>query len=292
MIISRIIGGLGNQMFQYAAGRALASKHNVTLMLDVSGFKGYDLHQGFELQRVFSCPVEFAAETDVRSILGWQASPAVRRILMRPKFAALRRKGFISEPHLHYWEGISRAPKDAYLMGYWQSEKYFSEIAATIRADFTFRPPLDARNEAMAAEMSGVNSVSLHIRRGDYVTNPRALATHGLCSLEYYRGAINYIADRVEAPNFFVFSDDIPWAREHLPMNFPCQFIGHNQGAQSFIDMQLMSLCKHHIIANSSFSWWGAWLNPGARKIVVAPQAWFANGTTTDDLIPEGWARL
>lgn len=292
MIIPQIIGGLGNQMFQYAAGRALALRNNTSLLLDISGFENYSLHQGFELQRVFSCPIEIASVADVRTLLGWQSSDKVRRVLLRPHFAALRRRALVAEPHFNYWPGIVEAPPDCYLIGYWQSEKYFSDVAATIRSDFTFRPELDGRNAELAAAMSRANSVSLHIRRGDYARNPKTLATHGLCSLEYYQAAIKHIAERVESPNFFIFSDDIPWAQENLKMAFSCQFIGHNQEAQSFVDMQLMSQCKHHIIANSSFSWWGAWLDPSPQKIVVAPQKWFANSTPVDDLIPGSWVRL
>ncbi len=292
MVISNIIGGLGNQMFQYAAARALALRHGTSLRLDVSGFANYTLHQGFELQRVFDCAIEEASAAEVRKTLGWQASPKVRRILSRPGFSWLRRRELVVEPYFNYWPGFEAVPNDCYLIGYWQSEKYFAGHEATIREDFTFRRPLQARNEELAAAMRDTNSVSLHIRRGDYAKNPKTLATHGLCSLDYYGAAVKYIAERVASPTFFVFSDDISWAQENLKMVSPCEFIGHNQRADSYIDMQLMSACKHHISANSSFSWWGAWLNPNPQKIVVAPRGWFANGTAVDDLIPDGWIRL
>lgn len=292
MVISQIIGGLGNQMFQYAAGRALSLKNGQVLRLDVSGFAGYGLHQGFELQRVFNIPADIATEAEVRSILGWQFASGIRRVLARSGMAALRRKAFVVEPHFHYWPDISKVPQDSYLFGYWQSEKYFLDIAPVIRADFTFKHSLVSLNAALAEQIGTVNAVSLHVRRGDYAKNPKTMATHGLCSLDYYRAAIRHIADRVEQPCFFIFSDDIAWVQDNLKMDFPCQYVDCNQGAESYNDMHLMSMCRHHIIANSSFSWWGAWLNPNPDKIVIAPEKWFANETNTQDLIPQGWVRL
>lgn len=279
-------------MFQYAAGRSLSLSKGTPLRLDISGFANYGLHQGFELQRIFNCPVHIADEADVRRILGWQFSPRVRRFLLRSSMAAFRRKEFIVEPHFQYWRGISSAPNDCYLMGYWQSEKYFVEAAPQIRRDFTFRQPLEGQNAELAQQMASVNAVSLHVRRGDYASNPQTTATHGLCSLEYYRASIQHIAERVHKPHFFVFSDDIAWVRENLKIDFHHQHVNHNHGAASYNDMRLMSMCKHHIIANSSFSWWGAWLNPSPHKIVLAPSGWFANETNTQDLIPQSWVRL
>jgi hypothetical protein len=135
-------------------------------------------------------------------------------------------------------------------------------------------------------------SVSLHVRRGDYATHARTRAVLGILPLDYYRAAIDYVAGRTESPELFIFSDDIPWAREHLDIPFPCHYIDHNKGPESYNDMRLMSVCRHHIIANSSFSWWGAWLNPAPDKIVVAPRRWFANGWSIEDLIPAAWVSL
>ena len=292
MIISQVIGGLGNQMFQYATGRALSLARGLPLRLDISGFDGYGLHQGFELQRVFNCQAEAATAADLRGILGWQSAPLARRILSRPGMAALRRKGFVVEPHFHHWPEIRQVSQDCYLVGYWQSEKYFRDAADTIRRDFAFKLPLAGLNAELAGQIAQANAVSLHVRRGDYVSNHKTHATHGACSLDYYRAAIQYVSDRVEQPYFFIFSDDIAWVKENLRMDMPHRYIDHNQGAESYNDMRLMSLCRHHIIANSSFSWWGAWLNMGANKIVVAPEKWFANGKDAVDLFPHGWVTL
>jgi hypothetical protein len=292
MIITNLLGGLGNQMFQYAAGRSLSLRNGTALRLDVSDFVGYDLHQGFELQRVFHTPIELATARDVQNILGWQSSRSVRRILLRLNWALLRRQGLIVEPHFNYWPELINAPRESYLLGYWQSEKYFKDYSAMIRSDFTFRYQLEAVNKELAEAIGQSNAVSVHIRRGDYANNSKTKATHGLCSLDYYQTAIKYMAERVECPQFFVFSDDINWAEGNLKINYPSQFIGHNQGAHSYIDMQLMSICKHHIIANSSFSWWGAWLNINANKIVIAPKRWFVKQTDVRDLFPQEWVTL
>lgn len=292
MIISKIVGGLGNQMFQYAVGRSLSSRHSVPLRLDISAFAGYELHQGFELQRVFNCQTHVAAQSDMRRVLGWQSSAAARRLVARSEFSAIRQTGFVVEPHFNFWPGLFDVASDSYLVGYWQSEKYFQSYASLISNDFTFAVPLKDKNEEAAQEIAQVDAVSLHVRRGDYISNSKTNATHGVCSLEYYMAAIRYISQKVENPYYFVFSDDIAWARENLKIQTPCQYVGHNLGASSFNDMHLMSLCKHHIIANSSFSWWGAWLNPRLSKLVVAPKKWFNNGANTGDLIPVGWMSL
>lgn len=279
-------------MFQYAAARALALNRGIPLLLDISAFATYGLHQGFELKRVFDCNAEIATRHDLRKILGWQRAPFARRMLLRPGLALFRHKEFVVEPHFQYWAGLNDVAPESYLVGYWQSEKYFSDVATQIRRDFTFRLPMNAPNTEVAAQISSVNAVSLHVRRGDYANNPNTTATHGLCSLDYYRNAVRRISEQVSQPHFFVFSDDIDWVKDNLNVDFPCQYVSHNQGIESYNDMRLMSMCQHHIIANSSFSWWGAWLNPQANKIVVAPQRWFANQNDVRDLLPQNWVRM
>ena len=279
-------------MFQYAAGRALSLERGVPLCLDISGFSSYGLHQGFELQRIFNCTAGIANESDLRDILGWQSSSHIRHLLLRKEMALFRRKELVVEPQFNYWPGIKRVPNDCYLVGYWQSEKYLSESASQIRADFTFLQPLEDQNEKLSQLMNSVNAVSLHVRRGDYATNPQTTATHGLCTLDYYRNSIQYVAERVQQPNFFIFSDDIAWVRDNLNIPHQCQYVDCNQGEESYNDMRLMSMCNHHIIANSSFSWWGAWLNPKRDKIVVVPKNWFANQTDAIDLLPQSWVKL
>ena len=292
MIISRLIGGLGNQMFQYAVARALAEKTHQHLKLDVSSFSTYKLHNGFELVSIFEGNKELATAEDVRSMLGLQSFPMLKRLLLRFELNWLRSKNLIVEPHFQYWDGLEYILKDAYLTGYWQSEKYFKSIEATVRSDFTFKQPMSRVNQNIANNIAQADSVSLHVRRGDYVQNSLTLAAHGICPLEYYQSAIAYMTEHVAQPKFFIFSDDIEWVKNNIRINFPCQYVENNHGAESYNDMRLMSLCKHHIIANSSFSWWGAWLNASPNKIVIAPKQWFANDNIVSDLFPLDWIAI
>ena len=292
MIISNVIGGLGNQMFQYTAGRALSLQLGTSLKLDVDDLGGYVLHQGFELDRLFAGEFELASKIDKQTVLGWQKGSAIRRVLKRSTLTFARNKNYIVEPSFTYWNGINGLKDNIYLDGYWQSERYFSAFVATIKADFTFKLPLSAKNLQIASNISNVNAVSLHVRRGDYVSNKKANSIHGVCSLDYYRDAIKSILNHIENPVFFVFSDDIAWVKNNLVIEAQSIFIDHNTGEESYNDMRLMSLCQHHIIANSSFSWWGAWLNTSPNKIVIAPKRWFVQNRSTDDLIPITWFKL
>ena len=133
----------------------------------------------------------------------------------------------------------------------------------------------------------------MHIRRGDYVSNPTTNKLHGTCSLEYYHNAVDIIAAKVSNPHFFIFSDDHEWARNNFKIDYPLTFVAHNNAGKNYEDMRLMSLCKHHIIANSSFSWWGAWLGSNPKKIVCAPRGWFKDKSlNTNDIIPSDWSRI
>jgi hypothetical protein len=292
MVISQILGGLGNQMFQYAAGRALSLDLESGMQLDLRGFKGYALHNGFEIGRVFFAPVEVAKSIDVKELLGWRSGVLTRKILKRTKSSTLHGPNLAIEPHFNYWPRLRKFGPSCYLMGYWQSEKYFYDYEQTIRSDFSFQIPLEAENLKNLLLMENCNSVSLHVRRGDYLSHAPTAKMFNVCSIDYYRDAIAYIAAQVPSPNFFVFSDDLQWARNNIRTPYPTEYIVGNNGVHSYIDMQLMSSCKHHIIANSTFSWWGAWLNPARQKIVIAPKNWFCNGTNDEDLIPEQWIRL
>jgi hypothetical protein len=299
VIISHIIGGLGNQMFQYAAGRSVSLNCEVPLLLDISDFSGYSLHYGFELQRAFGCQIGIASSKDVETVLGWQSSRLVRKFMLRSGISFFRNERFILEPDSHYWDGILNIPCHSYLEGYWLSEKYFQKSIKHIVADFSFKSPMNFNNIDVADHIRRVNSVSLHVRRGDYANTPETLSTQGLCSLDYYRSAIHYISENIDKPVFFIFSDDISWVKNNLKIDFNCRYVEHNRGADSYNDMRLMSLCDHNIIANSTFSWWGAWLNSNLNKLVIAPQAWLANTSHVsdyyrfmDDLIPSNWIRL
>jgi len=279
-------------MFQYAAGRALSLALEYPLLLDLRGFDKYKLHNGFEIDRVFFAPVKAATEADVGQLLGWRAGKLILRLLKRMQSPLLRGSHLAIEPHFNYWPELREVDVPSYLMGYWQSEKYFENFRKNIRSEFSFKEKLDGENLETSARMQSCNSVSLHVRRGDYVTHTPTAKILNVCSIDYYHKAITCIAKQISSPHFFVFSDDQQWARNNLNIPFPAEYIDRNRGKQSYIDMQLMSFCKHQIIANSSFSWWGAWLNANPDKIVIAPRNWFCNGLNDEDLIPPQWTRL
>ncbi|WP_437880300.1 alpha-1,2-fucosyltransferase [Pseudomonas sp. LRF_L74] len=293
MIITNVIGGLGNQMFQYAAGRALSIRHNVPLLLDIRGFEGYGLHNGFELSRIFAGPFAIASEKDVKSLLEWRISPLVQKALRRPALRRFSGKHYLIEPHMHYWSGFDRAPEHAYLYGYWQVPEYFSSINDVLRKEFSFKQGLKGANLDIWEKMQGCESVSIHIRRGDYISNIKASAIMAACGLDYYRGAVSHFLEKPTAPVFFIFSDDLAWVKENLKIPAQAFYIEHNTGVESYNDMRLMAGCKHNVIANSSFSWWGAWLNDNLDKIVIAPKIWFKKSSmSSKDLVPKSWLRF
>jgi len=183
-------------------------------------------------------------------------------------------------------------PKNVFLRGYWQSEKYFIDIADILRQDLMLKSPSSRLNLELAKKIQSSLSVSLHVRRGDYAHDLATHQTHGLLPLDYYRAAINYILRLFSDASFFLFSDDIPWIKENLKIDAPHCYVDHNTPQTDFEDLRLMSLCKHQIIANSSFSWWGAWLCQNPEKVVVAPRQWYRIEIDTRDLVPEDWIRL
>jgi hypothetical protein len=287
MIISRLIGGLGNQMFQYAAGRSLAVANNCELKLDISGFKDYTLHNGYELD-LFNIKANVANAEDVSGMVNTQ-SRLMRFIYRKLK---VKKSTHFVEQSFTFSSDFFNTEQPVYIDGYWQSYKYFESIESQLKQEFSFKSSLVGKNLQVYEHISNVNAVSIHVRRGDYVSNKHTNSVHGVCSLDYYRAAIQTMTAHVENPVFFIFSDDIEWVKDNLVFGSHDVFVDNNTGKKSYNDMCLMSLCQHHIIANSSFSWWGAWLGVNAKKIVIAPQQWFANTTITDDLIPESWLRI
>jgi hypothetical protein len=162
-----------------------------------------------------------------------------------------------------------------------------------VRREFCLRDAATGRNAQLAARIASCTAVSLHIRRGDYVSNPTHNAMHGVCGLDYYRRAVQHIGKHVDEPVFFLFSDDPAWVAENLKIDASTVLVDHNGPDTPCEDLRLMSRCAHHVIANSSFSWWGAWLNSSSKKRIVAPTPWFQDPSIdTRDLIPEGWVTL
>lgn len=295
MIICNLVGGLGNQMFQYACARALSLNLNAPLKFTTDTFDTYNSHNGFELESVFGLRLEIASRQDLARLVGWWRSlPVVRRALAKSPYSWLAGRRFLGEPHFMYWPALlERARQGGYLQGYWQSERYFSEHAERIRTDFSFKEDLKGANLQIAHAILQGSAISIHIRRGDYVSNPKTLSVHGICHPDYYHAAIETLLQRCPGARLFAFSDDPQWVSQVLSPRYPgLVLVNQNKGKESYNDMRLMSMCHHHIIANSSFSWWGAWLNPKPEKIVFAPNRWFVNGRDTSDLIPAGWERM
>ncbi|MDF5729534.1 MAG: alpha-1,2-fucosyltransferase, partial [Rhizonema sp. PD38] len=195
----------------------------------------------------------------------------------------------LQERFFHFDSDVLKAPNNSYLYGYWQSDKYFTDIRHILLSEFSIKYPQNYQNEELSEKIQFHESVSLHVRRGDYFQDEKTYQFHGICSLDYYKCCMNYIAEKVTNPQFFVFSDDSQWVKENLKGSFPITIVENNGGFKSYEDLRLMTQCKHNIIANSSFSWWGAWLNPNPYKIVCTPQQWFKKQSTdTKFSIPEG----
>lgn len=294
MIISKIIGGLGNQMFQYSFGRSLSLDLDQELGLDLNSYKvQFGLTpRNYELD-IFNHAGRISTFQEIRRLIG---NDYINKIVNRLLGVDLkiRKKQYFREKSDHSFVAIdvSRFKDGVYLEGFWNSERYFIDHEKEIRNDFLFKKKLSGANKEIALDMGKNDSISIHVRRGDYVSSEATNKFHGTCGLDYYKKAVDLINKRVKNPKYFVFSDDMEWVKENLKIR-SAVYVEGNIGDKSYIDMQLMSLCKHNIIANSSFSWWGAWLNSNAKKIVVAPKKWF-NDTSVDttDLVPEGWIRL
>lgn len=297
MIVVRLNGGLGNQMFQYALGRRLAVCNNTELALDVTSMMNSNKIEGhtsryYELG-IFNIIEKFASSKDIKKFLfidnRGRFISKIKNIINKSSYPYK----IFEQRGRNFNEEALRLNKHAYLIGYWQSEKYFKKIDSILRKDFTFKYILEGLNNKISQVIRQVNSVSLHVRRGDYIANSHINTFHGLCSIEYYKKSIDYISKIINRPHFFIFSDDIAWIKQNLNIPFDKTYVANNQGTKDYVDMQLMSLCKHNIIANSSFSWWGAWLNNNPDKIVIAPKKWFNDESIdTKDRIPEGWIRI
>ena len=295
MICIQLCGGLGNQMFQYACGRSLAYRHQTELVFDMSRL---NKKQGGITIRQYGLDIFNIQGKEISEAGVGKNKPLIYRILSTLSIK-LRDKGiqmpaYFIENKYAYNAGIEKTSGNCFLSGYWQSPYYFQSIEYLIRQEFTFPNKLNKENSDWLNEIKNANSVSLHIRRTDFVNNI-SHDIHGICSMEYYKSAIEFISDKIKDPFFFIFSDDIEWAQENLKLPYPSSFISGNKGNKSYIDMQLMGACKHNIIANSSFSWWGAWLNNYQDKIIIAPKQWFADesmNAETMDLIPKEWIRM
>jgi hypothetical protein len=277
VVYVRLQGGLGNQLFQYAAARNLAVLNEADLRMDTSAF-GRRSKRRFELD-------------------GFQVTAARAGTLerLRLRLDLRRERGralHVKEPYFHYWPGLAQLRSPLVVLdGYWQSEKYFSAIGSHIRSEISLRQSIDPGAQHLSTMMQATEAVAVHVRRGDYATDPVVKRIHPVLPIAYYQEALHYLLDHGVKPSLFIFSDDPAWCRAHL--RFPaysCLYVADHGVTSVAQELELMRRCRHHIIANSSLSWWGAWLAEHPGQIVVAPRRWFsAPDRDVRDLIPHRW---
>lgn len=291
MKIVNVIGGLGNQMFEYAMYLALKEAHpEENVLLCRRSYKGYGLHNGYELDRIFGIVAPEASLFQLSKLaypfINYKTWQVMRHWLPVRKKTMTR--GAINIPF--DFTQVTREDS-AYYDGYWQNEKNFEHIRSKVLEAYTFPEYTDERNVVLANRLLSKNSVSCHIRRGDYLKEPNMC----VCTPNYYTRAITEMNERVAPDLYCVFSDDIQWCKENIQEllggDKEIIFVDWNKGENSYCDMQLMSLCKHNIIANSSFSWWGAWLNQNSDKVIMAPEKWMVMDIANDPIC-KSWIRI
>lgn len=289
MIVVELMGGLGNQMFQHALARHLAIKNKAELVFDIDFLLDRSPRENFVYRDfdlgIFNIQENFAYRRISKNYGTLKSSKKnVFEKLFIPRLKYIREERFDFNPE------VLESGNNIYLHGYWQSEKYFKQIESTIRQDFTFKSKLSETARLIGDRILASNAVCVNVRRGDFLTNP-ILGTVGI---NYYNSAINYLTSQVLSPTIFVFSDEIEWCRENLKFDFETVYVSHEYAGEKFKDyLQLMILCKHFIIPNSSFAWWAAWLCANPDKIVIAPEVWFQSGNWNyQDILPEKWIKL
>ncbi|MDQ7083781.1 MAG: alpha-1,2-fucosyltransferase [Sulfurovum sp.] len=286
MIITRISGGLGNQMFQYAIAKTMAKNNSDIFKVDLSFYLKQTLRK-YELN-LFNINENIATEYEVRRYRGKE--DFIFKIKTKLKLHISRPSFYILEKKLTLFDREIYAKNDhIYLDGFWQNEKYFMDMRDEIIQDFTLKNTISKDAKVYLAVIEQINSVSLHVRRGDYVEDSHTNHTHGTCNLDYYKNAINYISSKIEKPKFYIFSDDIAWCKENFDFLENKTFVDNTKNALD--DLELMKQCKHNIIANSTFSWWGAWLNLNTNKIVITPKIWFTSNPNLH-LASEEWIKI
>jgi len=286
-----LYGGLGNQMFQYALYLFLKS-NGIKSRISISSFLIQDHHNGFDLARAFKVQLSiknrilflllehgnFLITNRYVNFILWKTIPGIQKhnlAIYKEKKEFRMDKDILNV-------------KPSFIVGTWQSYLYFNHIREIVLKEFTFIRPNDVKNRATINLIKNTNSVSIHIRRGDYLNTQWQVTHHVIKKMDYYFRAIQHINKHVQEPFFFIFSDDIEWTKVAFNGLPNANYITHNINKMSYIDMYLMSICKHNIIANSTFSWWGAWLNQNNDKIVTSPNIWL-NGIDCSELIPKEW---
>ena len=287
MIVVYLQGGLGNQMFQYAFGKALAAQTGRDLHFDISHFQNHNNPE--ETPRIFQLnqwqtECSFGSKEIFNLVKSYQQLSLFKRIFN--KIIPLKNIIEITDASpllLEKWDKY----KIIYLRGYFQNEKYFSKISAQLRSQYipqiSVNPPFEKTE----------NTVSVHVRRGDYISNAAAATHHGVTDLDFFKAAFSRVEERVTQPHYVIFSDDIEWCKTEFAFLPHKTFIEPRENARECEDLFWMSQCTHHIISNSSYSWWGAWLNSNLSKMVICPAKWIASQTTPkNDVVPTDWIQL
>lgn len=286
MIIVKIIGGLGNQMFQYAYAKALEQK-GYNVKIDISAFNTYNLHGGYQLNK-YNIDLQYSTEEENRK---FYKNKLLSKIL---KKIGIKTAKVIKEKSLLFDENLL-LPKDyKYIEGYFQSEKYFLKIREILLKQFIINTHISSYTKEIKWKILSINnSCSIHIRRGDFTNNINK-NLHGTCDIVYYQKAISHVENKIGIQKYFIFSDDIEWVKENLKINNAI-YIESSEIRLPHEDMYLMSLCNNNIIANSSFSWWAAWLTKNNNKTVVAPKRWFFDEILfqqSKDIVPNNWIKI
>ena len=298
MIIVRLTGGLGNQMFQYAFGRNLAIRNSTELKLDTSLLAGNKKtvvqSQPVYSLDMFNISADFATEEEVVRLNGSPGRHIFMKLHNRWRMIFNPYRNVVQKNHLFKEEHL-RISNNFSISGRWQSEKYFSEIKDIIRKDFIFKEPLDDYSAGIAESIMMGNSISVHIRRGDYLLDSHFSKVLGVLSDKYYNTAIGKIENSVINPKYYIFSDDIPCCKskfDYLGSQVVyVEQIDSNRATE--LDLHLMTLCNGHIISNSTYAWWGAWLSDAAGKIVITPEVWAVDRNySPPHIIPEDWVTI
>jgi hypothetical protein len=287
MIITKIHGGLGNQMFQYAIAKSIAKNRGDVFKLDTNFFLKQSLRE-YELS-FLNVDENIAGKLEIKVVAGNVSF--FNKILNKIGIKTKKPKSYYKEKEKTIYDGaVFNYSSDIYLDGYWQNERYFKDIKEEIVKDFSLKAPLSLQAKKHRQEIELSNSISLHVRRGDYISNIHTNNVHGTCDVEYYKKAIDKITQKVPNSIFYIFSDDIQWCKKTFDFIDNKVFVDDTQSALE--DLELMKNCKHHIIANSSFSWWGAWLNQSKDKIVISPKNWMRHNPKGYKWVPEEWLQI
>lgn len=298
MVIAHFAFGLGNQLFQYAAAKALADLHQTMVKADLSWYSRSHPEatpRRFELGKTCADFIVASRFDALRTKLALRIARAIpeARSSVRLQRASTGLAVFL-EPRFEYTDDLLRQPPNTVLVGFWQSERYFRRIRNTLIREIVPRRPLTGRALEMAERIAGSsNAVGVQVRRGDYVSNPSAASVHGACPPQYYRAAAKTILAGLRDPRFFVFSDEPDWCRRHLDLPGRIEVVSDQGVDDPVVDLALMARCRHHIISNSTFGWWGAWLAQASDRTVICPARWFRDDSIdTRDLLPVFWTPL